>query len=227
VAFDVVDIARDPQGLERLRALGVRTIPVVVRGGRYTFAQNLRDVAVFVGLSGTGHVPQRADRLVPQWTLILRTSQRLTLQMPPSILDERVIASRERPVRILAHHVFRIGEAFLETAQDGAEYTQLTSNKPPTPDRLWTTEAIAAYGDEVIERLDRWWRAHSDPACAQRVVTYYGPQSLHDLLERSTWHSAQHVRQLAAVLERQGIAPDRPLTAVELAGLPMPERLWE
>jgi hypothetical protein len=29
------------------------------------------------------------------------------------------------------------------------------------------------------------------------------------------------------VLERFGIAPDRPLTPQELAGLPLPERLWE
>jgi hypothetical protein len=30
-----------------------------------------------------------------------------------------------------------------------------------------------------------------------------------------------------AVLERMNIAPDRPLTAADLAGLPLPERLWE
>jgi len=29
------------------------------------------------------------------------------------------------------------------------------------------------------------------------------------------------------VLERMGIQPDGPLTAADLAGLPLPERLWE
>ena len=33
--------------------------------------------------------------------------------------------------------------------------------------------------------------------------------------------------QLAAVLERYNIKPDKPLTADDLAGLPLPERLWE
>ena len=41
---------------------------------------------------------------------------------------------------------------------------------------------------------------------------------------RATWHSAQHCRQLVAVLERMGIQPDRPLTKADLAGLPLPER---
>jgi hypothetical protein len=50
---------------------------------------------------------------------------------------------------------------------------------------------------------------------------------LHQLLERSTWHPAQHARQLMAVLEGFGIAPDGPLSAEDLAGLPLPERLWE
>ncbi|HEX9673735.1 MAG TPA: hypothetical protein VGA12_09905 [Burkholderiales bacterium] len=45
--------------------------------------------------------------------------------------------------------------------------------------------------------------------------------------ERSTWHSAQHARQLIHVLERFGIEPDGRLTAEDLAGLPLPERLFE
>ena len=59
------------------------------------------------------------------------------------------------------------------------------------------------------------------------MPTYYGIQPLSDVLERSTWHSAQHARQLVAVLERFGIAADRPLTEAELAGLPLPAGLWE
>ena len=47
------------------------------------------------------------------------------------------------------------------------------------------------------------------------------------VFERVTWHSAQHCRQMVAVLERMGIQPDGPLTASDLAGLPLPERLWE
>ena len=47
------------------------------------------------------------------------------------------------------------------------------------------------------------------------------------MFERSTWHSAQHVRQLGAVLERFGIPPEGRLTKEDLQGLPLPERIWE
>ena len=57
--------------------------------------------------------------------------------------------------------------------------------------------------------------------------TYYGKQPMHVVFERSTWHSAQHGRQLVHVLERYGIKPNQPLTADDLAGLPLPERLFE
>jgi hypothetical protein len=50
---------------------------------------------------------------------------------------------------------------------------------------------------------------------------------MHQLLERSTWHSAQHVRQLIAVLERFGIEPAGRLIAADFAGLPLPEGLWD
>ena len=57
--------------------------------------------------------------------------------------------------------------------------------------------------------------------------TYYGKQPMHVVFERSTWHSAQHGRQLVHVLERYGIKANQPLTAEDLAGLPLPERLFE
>jgi hypothetical protein len=46
-------------------------------------------------------------------------------------------------------------------------------------------------------------------------------------MERCTWHSAQHARQIMAVLERFEIAPKPPLGAADYAGLPMPVALWE
>ena len=55
------------------------------------------------------------------------------------------------------------------------------------------------------------------------MVTYFGSQTLHQVLERAVWHSAQHARQLMMVLQGLGISPDGPLAEEDLAGLPMPE----
>ena len=54
-----------------------------------------------------------------------------------------------------------------------------------------------------------------------------GVQPISDLLLRQTWHSAQHVRQLAAALERLGIEPDGRLSDADLSGLPLPAALWD
>jgi len=107
------------------------------------------------------------------------------------------------------------------------EYATQLANVPPKDGTFTTGEEIARYGDTVIARLEKWWKELSDKSCQQKVKTFFGMQPLHLLYERSTWHSAQHTRQLAAVLERFNITPDKPLTKEDLAGLPLPERLWE
>ena len=53
---------------------------------------------------------------------MLRAAQGLMRQIPDDKMSERVIPNRDRAIRLLTHHVFRIGEAFLETAIDGTEY---------------------------------------------------------------------------------------------------------
>jgi hypothetical protein len=223
----VIDVLNDPGGREKLLALGVRNVPVVAKGENYVFGQNLEDVAEFVGLQGTGHKPLPPDQLLRKWINVLRALQRYVRQMPAGRMNERVIENRDRSIRLLAHHAFRIGEAFLETAIDGVEYAVQHANVPPQDGTFLTGAEIAGYGEEVIDRLQKWWGGLEDKSLSWKMKTYYGMQPMHAVFERSTWHSAQHARQLIHVLERFGIEPDGRLTAQDLAGLPLPERLFE
>lgn len=202
-------------------------MPVVARGEQFIFAQSLEDVAEFVGLQGTGHTPLPPEQLIGKWLTVLRAVRRHIRQVPAARIDELVIDNRDRSIRLMGHHVFRIAEAFLETVIDGAEYAPLLANAPPASGTLTTGDEIAAYGDDVILRLQRWWEGLADRSCRKKVPTFFGMQAIHMLFERSTWHSAQHARQLVAVLERFGIEPDGRLSASDLAGLPLPEGLWE
>jgi hypothetical protein len=220
-------VLNDAGGREKLLSFGVRNVPVIARGELYVFGQNLEDVAEFVGLQGTGHKPLPPEQLIGKWIAVLRTAQRLVRQLPDASLKERVIPNRDRSIRLLSHHLFRIPEAFLETAVDGAEYVTQLANVPPKDGAFTSGEEIARYGEGVIDRLQKWWDGLADKSCQQKVKTFFGMQPLHMLYERSTWHSAQHTRQIAAVLEGLGIKPDGPLTPEILAGLPLPERLWE
>jgi hypothetical protein len=217
----------DPGGREQLLRLGVQTVPVLAKGDQYIFCQNLEDVAEFVGLQGTGHTPLPPAALQKKWIFVLRAAQRYILQFPNQRLVERAIDNRDRSIRLLSHHVFRIGEAFLETAIDGVEYWANNANVPPADESCTTAAEIAEYGDRIIERIQNWWTRLDDKSCQQKVKTFYGTPPMHQLFERSTWHSAQHVRQLIAVLERFSIEPNGKLTADDLAGLPLPERIWD
>jgi hypothetical protein len=220
-------VVNDPNGQAELLKLGVRTVPVLAKDGQYIFCQNLEDVAEFVGVQGTGHKPLPPEALIAKWTAVLRAAQRYICQIPKERLNERVIDNRDRSIRLMGHHIFRIGEAFLETAIDGVEYWVQLANVPPQEGTYTTGEEIASYGDSVIERIEHWWDKLADKSCQEKVKTFYGTPPAHQLLERSTWHSAQHTRQMIAVLERFGIEPDGRLTAEDLAGLPLPEGLWE
>jgi hypothetical protein len=162
-----------------------------------------------------------------KWTIVLRAAQRAICQVPWERLNERAIGNRDRSIRLLGHHIFRIGEAFLEVAIDGIEYSAQLANVPPEHGSFATGDEIAHYGEKVIGRLENWWEQLSEKSCRQPVKTFYGTPPMHQVLERSTWHSAQHARQMIAVLERFGIGPERRLTSDELSGLPLPEQLWE
>ena len=204
-------------------------MPVVSKGSVYTMAQNLEDVAKFVGLDGTGHSRLPPERILEKWLLVLGAAQRYMRQFPTARINESVIDNRDRPIRLLGQHVFRIAETYITAVIDKVEYSPSNTNIPAADENKYRTgDEIARYGDGVIARLRDWWEtSKSSESFAREVPTSYGMQQLHEVFERSTWHSAQHVRQLAAVLERFGIAPDGALTAEDLKGLPLPERLWE
>jgi hypothetical protein len=217
----------DEGGREKLLSLGLRNVPVVSRGKKYVLGQKLEDVAEFVGLEGTGHTPLPPEQLVKKWIIALRAAQRYVRQMPDDKLLLDVIPNRPRTIRIMSHHIFRICEAFLDSTVNGTDYAVGHANVPPADGTYMTGKEIAEYGEGVIQRLEQWWAGVKDKTLSSDIPTYYGNQPLHVVFERSTWHSAQHARQLAHVLERYGIEPNQRLSTDDLAGLPLPERLFE
>lgn len=225
VPFESIDVSARPEAMRELLAFGVKTVPVVVRGGEFVFAQALEDVSRFIGRD---FLQNRLSphELVGKWLVVLRAAQRHARQLPASRLGERAVESRDRSIRDLAYHIYQVPDAFLQAVEDGVGDLTSIYNAPPPADVI-STERIREYGKRVEHRLERWWSGLSDKSCRQTVNTYYGARPLHELLERCTWHSAQHARQIIAVLERLGIEPDGPLTKADYAGLPMPKGLWE
>jgi hypothetical protein len=217
-------VLEDPTGLDELRRLGARSVPVLSRGDDYVFAQNIGHVVKFLGLNeATGPVLSPAQ-LIARLNLFLAAAQRLIPQMPDDRLDTEV-PNRPRSYRVLGHHIFRIPETFLEVA-NGAPlvYERLTARPPAT---MRGTADIVAYGADVQRRLGAWWDAKADKSARDKVQTYYGEQLLHEYLERTTWHVGQHVRQWIMLLGMAGIAADRPPGDADFADLPMPSQVWD
>jgi DinB family protein len=222
-----VDVLSDRRAVERLLERGIRKVPVIARGDRFVPARNLDAIAEFVGVTSTPHIPLPPAVLIERWIRILGAARRYVRQLPQDHLNDRAVESRDRSIRVLAHHLFRIAEAFLESMIDGAEYTVELADRGPSPGTCETCDDIAHYADAVIGRLRGWETGVPADSWRQTVQTFYGPQSAHELLERSTWHTAQHARQLMYLLERFGIEPDGPLGQTELAGLPLPTGLFD
>ena len=214
----------DPTGLDELRRLGARSVPVLSRGDDFVFAQNLGHVVKFLDLTEATGPVLSPDQLIQRLDLFLDAAIRMIPQMPDDRLSIEV-PNRPRSYRVLGHHIFRIAETFIEVANgDTLEYGKLTATPPGM---MQTTADIVAYGADVRRRLAAWWGAKQDKSGRDPVQTYYGPQLLHEYLERTTWHVGQHVRQWNMLLGIADITADRPPGGADFANLPMPSQVWD
>jgi hypothetical protein len=197
---------------------------VLSRGDDYVFAQNIGHVVKFLGLNEATGPVLSPEQLMTRLDTFLAAALRMIPQMPDDKLATEV-PNRPRSYRVLGHHIFRIAETFLEVANgDTLEYAKLTA---APPDVMQTTAGIAAYGTDVRQRLTAWWAANTDKTARETVQTYYGPQLLHEYMERSTWHVGQHVRQWNMLLGMAGIEADHPPGPADFANLPMPSQVWD
>ncbi len=225
VEFESINVHGNPAGMEELRKLGARSVPVVARGDRFVFAQTLGDVIGFLGLKVRQHERLSPDELVKKVELVLPAAGRFIRQIPPDRLD-KAFRNRDRPIRVLGYHVFRIVEAFLESATDGRELTYDRIMTEPGAE-IRSGDDVARYGERVLARFRKWWKDCPDRSCRRTMDTYFGKHSMHVVLERTAWHPAQHARQLMLILETLGIEPAGGLTAADLAGLPLPNKPWD
>ena len=223
VPYESIDVRARPGAMDALARLGARSVPVVARGRRFVFAQDLDELARFVGVAHE-RTPPAPAALVHKLDLILAATRRYLGQFPEEVLAA-ALPGRDRTVLDLAYHIFVIPAAFLD-AVGGARLAFDYFERKPGAD-MRSAVAVAAYGRTVSNALAAWWRGAGPPGRWPVLDTYYGRRSAESVLERTAWHAAQHARQLMALLERHGIAPDGPLGADVLDGLPLPEGVYD
>ena len=189
----------EKNGMKELNELGVRTVPVVSKGKKFIIAQIIRDVIEFLDLKDDPTPELTPKELAALYNNILEIAVDLTRQVPNARLDDE-LPNRPRSWRVLMHHVFQIPTAFLDD--------------------------IAQFGEDVYHRFKEWWVKENTTRFSGRVQTYFGQTTRHEMLERTVWHSAQHVRQVSSLVEEVGITVDRPLTEKDIKGLPLTDKIW-
>jgi hypothetical protein len=221
-----INLAEEPTAVQRLEPFGVGA-PAVAYGDRAVQGLDLVGIAELIGWDEYDPpVMLTPAELDAKYRVVLDGLIRFTAQ-----LDDETVAYRapenNRAIRFLIAHagsIMRYGiDAYDLDAFDN-------SGAPPRPMADTGTAAeLLAYVEETKRLYTAWWDewAFDDPF--DRVLeTSWGHRTFHEVFERCVWHSAQHTRQLQDwIQEGLGIEVDRPLTADDFAGLPIPERLMQ
>ena len=208
--------------MAELERLGVRSVPVLSRGDKYTFGQSTKQIVEFLGLGEKSGPELSTNELAARVDKFMTAALELIPLMPYDRLATHV-PGRPRSYRALAFHLFRVVDAFVG-ANEGTTLVQDFFREEPAPDA--DTATLVAWGEKVRQRFRDWWKK-GDTAPAKSLPTYYGPQSLHELMERTTWHCGQHVRQYMMLLEKEGVSHHTPLKAPDFTKLPFPQNVWD
>jgi len=203
--------------------LGVPGLPAVSVGDRAVHGWNPPAYAALLGVAYSAASQLPPAELGARLDRILGAGERLIAAVADGHMDHKP-PQRDRTIRDLAYHMFRLSLAFADGMDTGKLPQEWLGEKAPAD--LRDGPAIARYGALVRGRLGGWFEGAAPREFSRSIAVYYGPQSGHDLLERTTWHAAQHLRQLHAMLEGLGAPPREPLPAADFQGLPMPASLW-
>jgi hypothetical protein len=216
-------VQADPAAMEELRALGVPRVPALAVGRRAVHGWNPPAYAELAGVPYRDEGKLSPAELTSRLDRVLASAERLIREMPRQHLDVKP-KERDRTLRDLAFHVFRLSVAFADAMDRGHLRAEWFDEKAP-PD-LEDGPAVARYGALVRGRLSGWLEGAAPSEYARIIDVYYGPQSGHDLLERTAWHAAQHLRQLYAMAESLGVRPSEPMPVDAFERLPLPDSLW-
>ena len=198
-------------------------MPALTIGDRAAHGWNPPAYAELLGIPYSETVKLAPAVLAQRLDLFLDTNQQLMRIVPDRHMNWRP-PERNRTLRNLGYHVFRLSLAFVD-GMDMGEFPE-SWLLDEAPDDLTDGPSIARYGALVRGRITGWFEGASAAEFRRVIKVYYDPQTGHDLLERTTWHAAQHLRQLYVLADRLEIKPPVPLPVDAFKGLPLPDALW-
>jgi hypothetical protein len=201
-------------------------VPIARRGNDWVDGQVLSDLARIAGIRLDTRPELAPAELARRIDMILGAAERHAGQLPEASLAQ-FLPDRPRRYRDLVAHIAQIIEAFLDLVEKGRR-VELAAYELTAPEDCTTVAALTGFVAGIRRRFAAWWSQHGATADFEAPAEiYYGRQTLHEFLERTTWHAGQHARQLQLVVSSFGIAPAGKLGEADFAGLPMPDHVWD
>ena len=228
VEFVSINIVEDEAALGQLKEMGALALPVLARGTDHVIGLDMDQVRAFIGAEEAPPELLPAEELVRRVERFVPAAVRLAAQLPSGCHD-RPIPGRDRTYLGLANHIVAHVEIFL-TLAGGASFTLEGVDEEVLRGlerHIDPPQQLGARAGEAMSRLRGWLSTATAGELDRVVATFFGDQTVHQLLSGCAYSVAQHTRQLTAVLEMLGIQPDRPVGGDAYAGLPMPAGVWE
>src|SRR5688500_11374629 len=82
IEFISVNVAEDREAMATLAKLSIRSVPVVMRGTEFSFAQSLEDVARFLNLPAQPVERLSPAELIARWNYFLQAGKALAARVP-------------------------------------------------------------------------------------------------------------------------------------------------
>lgn len=218
------DCSNDPEAQAELRAIGIKALPVSVRGDRVVVGFNIEELKAAFGIGESKRGPLPAERMLALYRLVFEAVRRAVRQIPQEKLDW-VSPGRKRTLRQLTWHIFERPALCIEAEETGRYTEEMVRRYETVAEGYRTAEEICAYGDMMEARLEDYL-GRTPERLARRVESYMGPITVHLLMEMALGHAVQHLRQTYHYFGLLGIAPDRPLRPGDYAEVSVPEDLF-
>jgi hypothetical protein len=216
-------VQADPAANEELKRFDIPRVPAIVFGDRAVHGWNPKGYADLLGVDYDPDVKLAPAVLAARLDRVLACTEAL-LRVIPDARMEWTPPERKRPLADLGFHVFRLSLGFVE-GMDSLKYPS-TVHEELAPKELRSGDGLARYGALVRARISGWFQGAGGDEFSRTVEAYWGPIGGHDFLERTTWHAAQHLRQLYVLASRLGVTPPGPEPVDAYKDLPMPKAIW-
>ncbi|PYM73741.1 MAG: hypothetical protein DME10_08810 [Candidatus Rokuibacteriota bacterium] len=156
VKFDGFDVEAEPARKRDLEPFGIPRVPATIVGDRVVHGWNPKALAELVGARYEERTQLAPAELARRLDAVLVATQRAIRQVPREQLGMKA-PGRDRTVRQLGFHVFRVSASFVDTREQGHLSEHWFEESPPV--EMADGEAIAQHGETVRRRVAAYWSA--------------------------------------------------------------------